>query len=479
MRNIFFQFGHAGWWEYFAEFAKELSKNKDVKISGITIGIEAKKGLENYPYKVRAIEDIYGEIRSRCYDITYIEKRVLEIEQTYGLIWKYAYADRQLLVYHHNDRYGNYELTHNEIIKIIVGFFDYFEFILDENKIDSVFHYATASAPALIVHDIIKKRAGEFFQIGSLRYPDRVTFWNDAYFNINKYDYEPEEKDYEYAEQYYTNFKLKLNKPDWFTLKNTILPSINRIKNLRINKDANQYKKEFKYFDVADPGYFTPSLRARFRRYINWTLNNLNQKIYNIFDEIPNNKYAYFPLHLVPEAALMTMAPYYLDQGALIQNISKSLPGGMLLCVKDHPYMLNKRPIDFYKRIHQIPNVVLLRPSIDSGEIVKKSSCVLSVTGSTGLEGFLHGKPVIMFGKTHFCGLNGINFFNKPIYELSSFIYNAINSYTFDRKSILDYLARSYCNSIAASSSFTFMKSHASENVAKYLLQMYNLKYKK
>jgi len=91
-------------------------------------------------------------------------------------------------------------------------------------------------------------------------------------------------------------------------------------------------------------------------------------------------------------------APFYTDQIAVITNIAKSLPIGYKLLVKEHPVMETQgwRPISFYKQIMDLPNVQLIHPSVSSEEIIKKSSLVITIRGTTSLEATFFGKPSIV-----------------------------------------------------------------------------------
>ncbi len=109
--------------------------------------------------------------------------------------------------------------------------------------------------------------------------------------------------------------------------------------------------------------------------------------------------FVYFPLHLEPERVLLLGAPYYTDQIAVINNIAKSLPVGYKLFVKEHPAQKQEgwRESQFYEQIMNIPNAVMIHPSVSSQEIIKKSSLVISIRGTASLEATIFGKPSIVF----------------------------------------------------------------------------------
>ena len=50
----------------------------------------------------------------------------------------------------------------------------------------------------------------------------------------------------------------------------------------------------------------------------------------------------------------MAKSPYYLNQIALIENISKSIPINTTLLVKEHKGMLGHRDLGYYKELKKI-----------------------------------------------------------------------------------------------------------------------------
>jgi len=95
----------------------------------------------------------------------------------------------------------------------------------------------------------------------------------------------------------------------------------------------------------------------------------------------------------------MMNAPFYTDQKSVITNIAKSLPIDYELYVKEHPFMreVNWREISYYKQIMNLPNVKLIHPSVSHNDLIEKSSLVISVSGTGGLEAAFFNKPSITF----------------------------------------------------------------------------------
>lgn len=106
----------------------------------------------------------------------------------------------------------------------------------------------------------------------------------------------------------------------------------------------------------------------------------------------------YFPLHVQPEFTTDVRAPFLTNQIALVENISKSVPVGYRVLVKEHPGMKGERRLGYYRDLRKLHNVRLLSPSLDSHDLIHASDVVLTITGSSAWEAILYERPVIAFG---------------------------------------------------------------------------------
>jgi hypothetical protein len=118
------------------------------------------------------------------------------------------------------------------------------------------------------------------------------------------------------------------------------------------------------------------------------------------FKDHESSDYVYFALHVDPEASTLIAAPFQANQTAIIEVLSKSIPLSSKLVVKEHPIMIGKRPRGFYKKIADMPNVVLIDPDTNSREVIEKSSAVATITGTVGLEALFLRKKVILMAPT-------------------------------------------------------------------------------
>ena len=125
----------------------------------------------------------------------------------------------------------------------------------------------------------------------------------------------------------------------------------------------------------------------------------------NLIRDIKNKKpFIYFSLQLDQERSTLIAAPRFSNQIEVITNIAKSLPNGYNLYVKEHPFMVVRgwRSISDYKQIMSLPNVTLIHPSVKPDYITKRSSLVISINSTSGLEAGFYNKPSITLSNQDF-----------------------------------------------------------------------------
>lgn len=136
-------------------------------------------------------------------------------------------------------------------------------------------------------------------------------------------------------------------------------------------------------------------LRANFLRiYRLWCLQKF---ISTQRAEIPSDS-VFFAMHFQPEASTLVNGIWYSNQIALIEMLSKALPLGYTLVVKEHPRGRGMRPLWQYQHVASLHNVII--SDAPSKEIVRQCQMVVSVSGSVGLEALALDKPVLMLGRT-------------------------------------------------------------------------------
>ena len=173
-----------------------------------------------------------------------------------------------------------------------------------------------------------------------------------------------------------------------------------------VNTFDKEYRMGYDHFGMSRFNVITDRLSSFLKRsyresYIDKTFQR----------KIKDEKFVYFPLSVEPERTLSISAPFYMNQLEIIRHLAKSVPVDFKLYVKEHYGMKYRfwRPISYYKQIMNLPNVVLIHPSLTNDELLKKCSIASTVTGTTGLEAGYYGKPSIIFGHTSYDSLSSVH----------------------------------------------------------------------
>ncbi len=133
--------------------------------------------------------------------------------------------------------------------------------------------------------------------------------------------------------------------------------------------------------------------------------------------------YVYMPLHLIPESTTFVKAPFYINELHIIEQISKSLPIGWKLYVKEHQAMLGERSFSFYKKVKKFPNVKVVQFNYysDPKPWIQNAKGVITISGTSAYEAAMLGKKAIVFSDVPFSLIDGITKV-KSYQELPSLI---------------------------------------------------------
>ena len=116
-------------------------------------------------------------------------------------------------------------------------------------------------------------------------------------------------------------------------------------------------------------------------------------------EQLTDTPFVYYPLHTEPEQSLGQISPEFFFQLAAIAALSRDLPVGVKLAVKDVPMACGRRPDNFYDQLFRFKNVVVLNIAVPGPEAIKRAIGVATIAGTGGLEAALLAKPVISFGR--------------------------------------------------------------------------------
>lgn len=115
-------------------------------------------------------------------------------------------------------------------------------------------------------------------------------------------------------------------------------------------------------------------------------------------------RFIYFPLHMPFDMQILVRAPQFFRQEHVVDVISRALPQGMKLFIKEHPVSIGWYPFGIMRRLAKIPNVVVLHPRQGSHEVIRKAEAVITINSKVGFEALAYYKPVITLGASFYRG---------------------------------------------------------------------------
>ena len=126
--------------------------------------------------------------------------------------------------------------------------------------------------------------------------------------------------------------------------------------------------------------------------------------------------YIYVPLHYQPEATTSPGGGVFANQLLMVELLSMCALDGWSVYVKENPLQFQavtatgecSRAIDFYDDLTLLPNVKIVPISTSSFDLIDNSMAVATVTGTSGWEAVLRGKPVLIFGHAWYRDCEGV-----------------------------------------------------------------------
>lgn len=213
---------------------------------------------------------------------------------------------------------------------------------------------------------------------------------------------------------------------------------LNKITELGHIKQTKRKRKntitEEKLPEITTP-FYMKSEKIKLNRYIksirrilgyNYTvysiINKIRKKQYqnnlkSLFVPLPDSvPYIYFPLHLQPEMTTSSLGSEYIDQMLAIERLSRKLPKGMIIVVKENPKQTDyQRPNNFFERLQAVPSAILVDTNLDTFSLIKNSMAIATITGTAGWEAINMGKPAIIFGVAWYESLPGVVKYHSDI----------------------------------------------------------------
>jgi len=332
-------------------------------------------------------------------DVEYLES----FEQRYGIdLWSITSSDR---VFNKYNKF--YIFSRDEILKILELECKLFENVLESSKPDFLITGVTDQHRSNLLERMCRSKGITVLMLETSRLGYRSTISEEAN-EIDYFDSMKSNNEKITFSQLRENIK-KFNRYEQAKTRGKGVSFSEIMKSSSywmVNTFDKEYRMGYDHFGMSRFNVITDRLSSFLKRshresYIDKTFQR----------KIKDEKFVYFSLSVEPERTLSISAPFYMNQLEIIRHLAKSVPVDFKLYVKEHYGMKYRfwRPISYYKQIMNLPNVVLIHPSLTNEELLKKCSIAFTVTGTTGIEAGYYGKPSIIFGHTSYDSLPSVH----------------------------------------------------------------------
>lgn len=213
-------------------------------------------------------------------------------------------------------------------------------------------------------------------------------------------------------------------------------PLIQSFKNL-LGYTKEKLSRKNKYLNARMP--FKRAILNKLNRYFAYSQ---LLKFSKNLEDLKDLKYIYFPLHLHPETATLIWGRWIHNQIEIIKLLSRVLPDGYHILVKEHKVAAGRRPLYFYKEIASLPKTYFINMEENSHEVIRKSAAVATISGTAGFESLCHKKNLLLFGDIDYGILPNV-IKSTDLSRLRSNVYQALQKPTHDISEsdiFLDYI---------------------------------------
>lgn len=144
-------------------------------------------------------------------------------------------------------------------------------------------------------------------------------------------------------------------------------------------------------------------------------------------------KYVYFPLHTIYDTQITIRNPQFYQQAFLVEYLSRCLPQGYLLYIKEHPNSVDM-PFKWLRLLSRLPNVRILRAGVNSHDIVRQARAVVTICSTVGFEALHYAKPVIVLGPNWYLRGKGVTFDVENLADLPHVCKLALEAHVDESK---------------------------------------------
>jgi hypothetical protein len=254
-------------------------------------------------------------------------------------------------------------------------------------------------APEIITSAVMHANGRHFHAPHTIRVPsERFAFFRGVFQKrIDTFREQPDDEHRIIARRALSNLRERGERPYYFAL------------NMNQNR-LRKYWLDEAWQAVVRPSatkfdHTVPSLRARLGRRLASVTSGARARRAVTFETVPptsDRPFALFLLHKQPESSVDVIGSPFTNQYEVIRALTRLLPFGWEIWVKEHPNAIGDRSPEDYRDLKRLPGLRLIDPFADTHGLLSRAAMTMSISGTACLEAGLLGKPAITVAEMYF-----------------------------------------------------------------------------
>lgn len=389
--------------------------------------------------------------------------RVAEWERTLGdpVLWNALLADRRLFFGRRCKQRQDYRprFDHIELGGILETALERCESFFDQQRPDLVLGFGSSTIGDYLCYRFAKARGIAYLQLKATKVGNRVSLNDDAV-KLSAHVADAFENQTEIPAWCFDGARVYLEEVRERGVRyegaiqqrhrHSLVPSLTAlVRGLAI--DLRRLADPVIRGDNHTESIFLTHWHERFRNPFKgaWIERRLGVRLLGAADLERRPPFAFYPLHFEPEVSLQIFGRPFQNQIEVARALAASLPMGMELLVKEHPRARGFRPWAYYRKLLEIPNVRLVKAELSTHMLVNRAALVAVISGSTGLEAAICGRPVITFGTPVYNLLRGNMI--RPVGDLNNLAWEVrdlLANHYHDEPALERYIAATIAGAV-------------------------------
>ena len=166
--------------------------------------------------------------------------------------------------------------------------------------------------------------------------------------------------------------------------------------------------------------------------------NHLYSDMEESINFVENKSFVYYPIQYFRESRVTYRSNAFYNQLWLIEYLSRSIPYGQELAIKDHPNQAGAQPLSVPRKLARVAKP--LATKLNSRKIIENSEAVVTLNNTVGFEALMYGKPVVTLGNGFYADSKYVHSVDD-ISEIESVLYQAVESDGLSDKEIIEVAA--------------------------------------